>query len=106
MKDLREQVKNGGDRKAAAVVGQKLAEVAKAKGITRVVLDRRWYRFHGRVRSFAEACAKGGLDFIRVADPEKAKHKQERAKVKAAAPPKKEESKEGKKKQKTVAGKQ
>ena len=64
MKDLKGQIKNGGDKKAAAVVGAKLAEVAKAKGITKVVFDRNFYRFHGRVRAFAEAAAKGGLDFL------------------------------------------
>jgi large subunit ribosomal protein L18 len=64
MKDLKGQIKNGGDKKAAALVGTKLAEVAKAKGITKVVFDRNYYRFHGRVRAFAEAAAKGGLDFL------------------------------------------
>jgi len=64
MKDLKSQIKNGGDKKAAALVGAKLAEVAKAKGITKVVFDRNYYRFHGRVRAFAEAAAKGGLDFL------------------------------------------
>lgn len=64
MKDLKGQIKNGGDKKAAAVVGAKLAEVAKAKGITKVVFDRNYYRFHGRVRAFAEAAAKGGLEFL------------------------------------------
>ncbi len=64
MKDLKGQIKNGGDKKAAAVVGAKLAEVAKAKGITKVVFDRNFYRFHGRVRAFAEAAAKGGLEFL------------------------------------------
>jgi large subunit ribosomal protein L18 len=64
MKDLRGQIKNGGDKKAAALVGQKLAEVAKSRGISRVVFDRNFYRFHGRVRAFAEAAAKGGLEFL------------------------------------------
>ena len=63
-KDLREQIKNGGDVKAAKVVGAKLAEVAKAKGITSVVFDRNFYRFHGRVRAFAEAASAGGLKFL------------------------------------------
>src|SRR6185503_5030406 len=49
---------------AAATVGAKLAEIAKAKGITKVAFDRNFYRFHGRVRAFAEAAAKGGLDFL------------------------------------------
>jgi large subunit ribosomal protein L18 len=64
MKDLRGQIKNGGDKKAAALVGQKLAEIAKSRGITKVVFDRNFYRFHGRVRAFAEAAAKGGLQFL------------------------------------------
>jgi large subunit ribosomal protein L18 len=64
MKGLREQVKNGGDKKAAALVGQKLAEVALSRGIKKVVFDRNMYRFHGRVRAFAEAAAKGGLEFL------------------------------------------
>lgn len=64
MKALKGTVKNGGDIKAAAIVGQKLAEVAKAAGITKVVFDRNYYRFHGRVKAFAEAASKGGLDFL------------------------------------------
>ncbi|MBI2932372.1 MAG: 50S ribosomal protein L18 [Planctomycetes bacterium] len=63
-KDLREQLKNGGDKKAAAAVGVKLAQAALAKGVKKVVFDRNFYRFHGRVRAFAEAAAKGGLDFL------------------------------------------
>jgi large subunit ribosomal protein L18 len=64
MKALKGTIKNGGDVKAAAIVGQKLAEAAKAAGITKVVFDRNYYRFHGRVKAFAEAAAKGGLDFL------------------------------------------
>jgi large subunit ribosomal protein L18 len=64
MKSLKGQIKNGGDKKAAELVGQKLAEAAKAAGITKVVFDRNYYRFHGRVKAFAEAAAKGGLDFL------------------------------------------
>jgi large subunit ribosomal protein L18 len=94
MKALKGQVKNGGDKKAAALVGEKLAEAAKAKGITKVVFDRNFYRFHGRVRAFAEAAAKGGLQFL--VNPEKGpkapkapKEKPKPAeKVKAQKPPK------------------
>ena len=63
-KDLKGQIKNGGDVKAAKLVGAKLAEAAKSKGITAVVFDRNFYRFHGRVRAFAEAAAAGGLKFL------------------------------------------
>src|SRR5436190_2729505 len=90
MKDLKGTIKNGGDKKAAAIVGQKLAEVAKAKGITKVVFDRNFYRFHGRVRAFAEAAAKAGLDFL--FNPKKKDKPPKGTKEKAKAPekPKKE----------------
>ena len=65
MKDLRGALKSGGNKKAAEAVGTKLAELAKAKGVVKVVFDRNFYRFHGRVRAFAEAAAKGGLDFLK-----------------------------------------
>ena len=90
MKDLKGTIKNGGDKKAAAMVGQKLAEVAKAKGITKVVFDRNFYRFHGRVRAFAEAAAKGGLDFLFNPKKKDKPPKVRKAKDKPAEKPKKE----------------
>lgn len=92
MKDLKGQIKNGGDKKAAAAVGAKLAEVAKAKGITKVVFDRNFYRFHGRVRSFAEAAAKGGLDFL-LNPKKKDKPVKERKEKSAKVEPKAKEKK-------------
>ena len=47
--DVRKDVKNGGNTAAAAVVGKRIAERAKALGIERVAFDRSGYRFHGRV---------------------------------------------------------
>ena len=90
MKSLKGQIKNGGDKKAAAIVGQKLAEVAKEKGITKVVFDRNFYRFHGRVRAFAEAAAKGGLDFLLNPKKKDKPPKVRKAKEKPAEKPKKE----------------
>lgn len=90
MKDLKGQIKNGGDVKAAALVGTKLAEVAKAKGITKVVFDRNFYRFHGRVRAFAEAAAKGGLDFLLNPKKKDKPPKVKKEKAKPAEKPKKE----------------
>ena len=63
MKSLKGQIKNGGDKKAAAIVGQKLAEVAKEKGITKVVFDRGGYQYHGRVKAVADGAREGGLEF-------------------------------------------
>ena len=49
--------------KAAKVVGKKLAEAAKAKGITKAAFDRGHYRYHGRVKALADAAREGGLQF-------------------------------------------
>lgn len=53
----------GGNQKAAAVVGKKLAEIAKAKGVTKAAFDRGHYRYHGRVKALADAAREGGLQF-------------------------------------------
>ena len=47
----------------AAVVGRLLAERAKAAGIQRVVFDRAGFRYHGRVKSLADAAREAGLEF-------------------------------------------
>jgi large subunit ribosomal protein L18 len=52
-----------GNAAAAAVVGTKLAEKAKAAGVKKVVFDRGGFKYHGRVKAFAEAARKAGLDF-------------------------------------------
>ena len=44
-------------------VGQLVAERAKAAGVERVVFDRAGFKYHGRVRSLAEAAREAGLDF-------------------------------------------
>jgi large subunit ribosomal protein L18 len=62
-KDLRGQLKNGGNRKAAEIVGQRIAAKAKEKGIEQVAFDRSGYRYHGRVKALAEAARAGGLKF-------------------------------------------
>jgi large subunit ribosomal protein L18 len=56
-------VKYGGNIKAAQVVGKKIAEVAKAKGITKVAFDRGHYRYHGRIKALADAARESGLQF-------------------------------------------
>mgnify|MGYP006188280533 CR=1 FL=1 len=53
-----------GDKVAQAkATGKKLAELAKAAGISRVVFDRGGYLYHGRVRAVAEAAREAGLEF-------------------------------------------
>jgi large subunit ribosomal protein L18 len=62
-KELASELKRGGNIDAAKRVGQLLAQRATAAGITSVVFDRNGYRYHGRVRSLADAAREGGLQF-------------------------------------------
>ena len=45
------------------IVATKLAEKAKEQKITKVYFDRSIYKYHGRVRIFAETLRKNGLEF-------------------------------------------
>jgi large subunit ribosomal protein L18 len=47
----------------AVTVGKEIAKQAKAKGITKVLFDRRDKRFHGRIAALANAAREGGLEF-------------------------------------------
>jgi large subunit ribosomal protein L18 len=47
----------------AAVVGRLIAERAKTAGVERVVFDRAGFRYHGRIKSLADAAREAGLDF-------------------------------------------
>ncbi len=62
-KALRGEFKNGGNIKAASVVGKLIAEKAKKAGVETVAFDRSGYRFHGRVKALAEAAREAGLKF-------------------------------------------
>lgn len=53
----------GSNIAAAAVVGKRVAEKAKAAGITNVAFDRSGFRYHGRVKALADAAREGGLQF-------------------------------------------
>ncbi|HEX8645110.1 MAG TPA: 50S ribosomal protein L18, partial [Allosphingosinicella sp.] len=48
---------------SAQEVGKRIAERAKAAGVTRVVFDRGGFLFHGRVKALADAAREGGLEF-------------------------------------------
>jgi large subunit ribosomal protein L18 len=54
-------LKHGGNVAAAQAVGRKLAEAAKAKGITAAAFDRGAFRFHGRIAALAVAATESGL---------------------------------------------
>ena len=47
----------------AFAAGKALAEKAKGQGIEAVVFDRGGYRYHGRVKAFADGAREGGLEF-------------------------------------------
>ncbi len=47
----------------AKLVGKLLASKCKEKGIEKVVFDRSGYKYHGRVKSLADAAREGGLKF-------------------------------------------
>lgn len=53
----------GGSTAAAAIVGQRIAEKAKAVGIESVAFDRSGFAYHGRVKALAEAAREAGLKF-------------------------------------------
>ena len=60
---LREELKTGADKSAAAAVGKLVAERALAAGVSAVVFDRGSYLYHGRVKALADAAREGGLAF-------------------------------------------
>jgi large subunit ribosomal protein L18 len=65
-KEVREQLGaagKGGNVAAAAVIGQRIAERAKAAGVEKVAFDRSGFAYHGRVKALAEAAREAGLQF-------------------------------------------
>lgn len=50
-------------KQAARLVGEVMAERAKAQGVTRVVFDRGGYIYHGKIKEVAEGARAKGLEF-------------------------------------------
>jgi large subunit ribosomal protein L18 len=61
--EVRKQVPNGANIQAAAMVGKRIAEKAKAQGVEQVAFDRAGFKYHGRVKALAEAAREAGLKF-------------------------------------------
>ncbi|MBL8381381.1 MAG: 50S ribosomal protein L18 [Burkholderiales bacterium] len=61
--EVRKDVANGGNVAAAAAVGKRIAEKAKAAGVAEVAFDRSGFAYHGRVKALAEAAREAGLKF-------------------------------------------
>jgi large subunit ribosomal protein L18 len=62
-KEVKQEVKYGGNIAAAAVVGKVLAERAKRAGVGKVAFDRSGYKYHGRVKALADAAREHGMEF-------------------------------------------
>jgi large subunit ribosomal protein L18 len=61
---LEKDAKGAGATVASAQdVGKRIAERAKAAGVSRVIFDRGGFLFHGRVKALADAAREGGLEF-------------------------------------------
>jgi large subunit ribosomal protein L18 len=56
-------VKGNATVKTSKQVGEKLAEAAKASGVTSIIFDRGGYKYHGQVKALAEGAREGGLKF-------------------------------------------
>ena len=62
-KELADKSGKGGNASAAAAVGKRVAEKAKAAGVETVAFDRAGFRYHGRVKALADAAREAGLKF-------------------------------------------
>ncbi|HET9643882.1 MAG TPA: 50S ribosomal protein L18 [Burkholderiaceae bacterium] len=65
-KEVREELGaagKGGNAAAAALIGRRIAERAKAAGVQRVAFDRAGFAYHGRVKALADAAREAGLQF-------------------------------------------
>jgi large subunit ribosomal protein L18 len=60
---VREACRGGKKTAAAALVGKELARRALEAGIRQIAFDRAGYKYHGRVRAFADGAREGGLQF-------------------------------------------
>ena len=53
----------GGNAAAARIIGQRVAEKAKAVGVVKVAFDRAGFAYHGRVKALADSAREAGLQF-------------------------------------------
>ena len=60
-KEIKSQKKN--KTELSTIVAESLAAKAKEKNITKVYFDRGIYKYHGRIKIFAEVLRKNGMEF-------------------------------------------
>ena len=61
-KDIKSLKKNN-KTELSIIVAEKLAKKAQEKKITKIYFDRGIYKYHGRVKIFAETLRKNGMEF-------------------------------------------
>lgn len=61
--EIKSQVKSGGNKEAAKLVGTLVAKRALEKGVKQVVFDRGGWKYHGRIAALADAAREAGLEF-------------------------------------------
>jgi large subunit ribosomal protein L18 len=62
-KEVKDSLTGKKKSEQAELLGKKVAEAAKAKGIEAVVFDRNGWPYHGRVAALAKGAREGGLQF-------------------------------------------
>jgi large subunit ribosomal protein L18 len=62
-KGLKQKFASAGNIKSSVTFGEIFASQAKEKGFSKVIFDRAGYLYHGRIKSFADALRKGGMEF-------------------------------------------
>ena len=62
-KSIKQKFGSAGNLKSSELFGELFAQIAKGKGVSKVIFDRAGYLYHGRIKSFAEALRKGGMEF-------------------------------------------
>ncbi|MCG8481880.1 MAG: 50S ribosomal protein L18 [Clostridia bacterium] len=62
-KEIKDEVKYGGNKAAAKVVGALIAKKAIEKGVETVTFDRGGYLYHGRIKELADGAREAGLKF-------------------------------------------
>tara|TARA_E500000331_G_C16922557_1_gene568398 strand:+ start:41 stop:397 length:357 start_codon:yes stop_codon:yes gene_type:complete len=61
-KDIKSGAKNN-KSELSRIVAEKLAKKAQEKKITRIFFDRGVYKYHGRIKIFADTLRKNGMEF-------------------------------------------
>ena len=61
--DIRPEIANKNKTEAAAIVGSRIAQMALASNIKKVVFDSAGRKYHGRIKALADAARKAGLEF-------------------------------------------